>query len=180
MNPGPTSAREPHRRAERRRLAHHDRCGARLAELHRIELLLRDASALVADGWIQNAWFGYRDVSGQARVATTYELGLMGDSEVTGACLVGGIVASGGGPSAAHSQLVGRALDLTWHTLREEAGRRVRWCPSPPVRTAHVRDLTRWNDTPGREAGQVATLLALASSAAVVEADHLRGERARL
>jgi hypothetical protein len=40
-----------------------------------------------------------------------------------------------------------------------------------------VRDLTRWNDAPGRDAGQVAALLAATTHAARAEACRVREER---
>lgn len=62
-------------------------------------------------------------------------------------------------PPAAKPQLVQRTLDLTWHALHEDERRPVQWCPAPAIRTAHVRDLTRWNDSHERTAWQVTGLL---------------------
>ena len=103
----------------------------RLAELHRIRALLRDAVVMVNVGWIQNAWFAVVDDQGGQRKLTAHEIHEVDDRPVSGACLVGGIVHAAGGPDAAHSQLVQRTLDLTWHSLYEGAGQPVRWCPSP-------------------------------------------------
>jgi hypothetical protein len=167
-------------RDERRRLARQDVLSARLAELSRIGELLVRAEAIVGEGWVQHAWFRYRDEAGRARLATAHDLHRMADRPVIGACLVGAVVQAGGGPEAAGSQLVARTLDLAWHALREAPGRPVEWCPSPPVRQARVRDLTRWNDARGRRVGQVAGLLEATSGAALVESGRARQERARL
>lgn len=168
------------RREERRRLDRHDRLAARLAELARLDVLLSDAGSLVGHGWVQHAWFRYRDDAGQARVATVFDLGRMAGHPVIGACLVGGLVQAGGGPAAARSQVVAHALELTWHTLHEPAARAVRWTPSPLVHTAHVRDLTRWNDTRGRTSYDVTGLLQAARSTVRGEVARVRAEQAVL
>ena len=137
-------------------------------------MLLAEAGTLLGQGWVQHAWFRYRDDAGEARVATAYDLGRMAGHPVVGACLVGGLVQAGGGPAAARSQLVSHAIELTWHALHEPAERPVRWTPSPLVHAAHVRDLTRWNDTRGRTSHEVAGLLRSASSTARVEVARVR------
>ena len=106
------------RRDERRRLARHVVLSARLAELARISELLVSAQAIVGEGWVQHAWFRYRDSEDRVRLATVHDLGRMAGRPVVGACLVGAEVQAGGGPQAATSQLVARSLDLTWHTLQ--------------------------------------------------------------
>lgn len=165
------------RRDERRRLARQDALAARLAELHRMRALLEEAVAVVTTGWVQNAWFTVVDAhGGQVRV-TAHDIDRIERSPVSGACLVGGIVHAGGGPGAVHSQLVQRTLDLTWHTLYEDEQRPVRWCPSPPVRSAHVRDLTRWNDHPHRTPQDVVALLGSAAHAADVQIGLTRAAR---
>jgi hypothetical protein len=164
----------PAARVERRRLARQDRLAARLGELHRLGGLLADAVDVVERGWVQHAWFRYRDEVGRTRLATAYDLHLMAGRPVVGACLVGAVVEAGGGVPAAGSQIVSRALDLTWHVLREDPGRRVRWCPSPAERAVQVRDLTSWNDARDRRAGDVADLLLTTSGAARAELRRLR------
>ena len=85
------------------------------------------------------------------------------------ACLVGAIVQAGGGAAAVRSQPVQRALDLTWHALHGDPREPVRWCPAPPVRAGHVRDLVRWNDHPSRTRHEVGALLGRASATAGAE-----------
>ena len=132
---------------------------SRLAELHQIRAVLAEAATLVSLGWVQHGWFSVSSPSGQQRVVTAHSMDAIYDEPVSGACLVGAIVHAGGGPAAVHSQLVQRSLDLTWHTLYEDARQPVRWCPPPALRMAHVRDLTRWNDRSQRTSTQVTDLL---------------------
>jgi hypothetical protein len=79
-------------------------------------------------------------------------------------------VHAGGGPSAVRTQLVQRTLDLTWHTLYGDAHQPVRWCPPQAIRMANVRDLTAWNDHPGRTAAEVEALLQSAARTTGVQA----------
>jgi hypothetical protein len=169
--------RRPDRWSERRRLARQDLLGARLAELHRINELLDDAGEVVGQGWVQHAWFAYLDETGRTRLATATDLHLMSGRPVIGACLVGAVVEAGGGLPSVHTQLVNRALDLTWHSLREAPGTSVRWCPSPPERAVRVRDLTSWNDARGRTADDVAALLCATKGVALAEVGRVREER---
>lgn len=162
-------------RRERRRRARQDEVSARLAELHLMKALLEDAADVVASGWVQHAWFSYRCEQGHEHTAVARPLHMMEGSTVTGACLVGAIVHSGGGPASVRTQLVQRSLDIAWHALYEDEGRSVRWCPAPSVRMAHVRDLTRWNDHPQRRAEEVHALLETAGQATVLETERLRG-----
>jgi len=154
---------------DRRRLARQDVVAARLAELHHIRALLQEAEVVVSAGWVQNAWFAVRGTQGGEVAVTAHDLHRLADGTVSGACLVGGIVHAAGGPAAVHTQLVQRTLDLTWHALAEDDRRPVRWCPSPAVRAAHVRDLTRWNDQPRRTAADVVSLLRSAVATADAE-----------
>ncbi|MDX6301389.1 MAG: hypothetical protein QOF53_2603 [Nocardioidaceae bacterium] len=161
-------------RHERRRLVRQDRIAAHLAELHHIELLLAEAATVVSAGWVQHGWFAVADERHGTRVLSAHDLDALETRPVTGACLVGAVVHAAGGPPSVQTQLVQRALDLTWHTLHEDSHRPVHWCPAPPVRDAHVRDLTRWNDHPKRTADQVATLLEDTARSAAAQATGAR------
>jgi hypothetical protein len=152
---------------------------AQLGELHTIRTLLQEATEIVRGGWVQGAWFAV-DMGGGTRAVTAPELRLTADHPVTGACLVGSVVQAGGGPGAVRSQPVQRALDLVWHSLREDAGRPVRWCPGPPVRAMHVLDMTHWNDAPDRTRGEVVELLRSAVARADGQAERCRSEQAEL
>jgi hypothetical protein len=132
---------------------------SQLAELHCMRALLAEAADLISTRWVQHGWFSTAGPSGQQRVVSAHTLGAMAGAPVSGACLVGAIVHTGGGPAAVQTQLVQRTLDLTWHTLYEDPHEPVRWCPAPSIRMAHVRDLTTWNDRPARTSTQVTHLL---------------------
>jgi hypothetical protein len=165
-------------RDERRRRARQDVLAARLVELHQMTEVIDDAQEVVEHGWVQHAWFAYRDELGSTRLATAHDLHLMAGREVMGACLVGAVVLAGGGVHAAGSQLVQRTLDLTWHTLRRGSGEPVRWCPSPAERGVQTRDLTSWNDLRGRTVDDVRTLLREAGASALENRARTRQEYA--
>jgi hypothetical protein len=78
------------------------------------------------------------------------------------------------------SQPVQRALDLVWHSLREDAGQPVRWCPGSPARMMHVLDLTHWNDAPDRTRGDVVGLLRSSTASADVQRERCLTEQAAL
>ena len=167
------------RRAERRRLQHHDALSGHLAELHAIRALLEQAAEVVGDGWVQGAWFTVATPRGK-RAVTAYDLRLAESRPVTGACLVGAVVQAAGGPATVRSQLVQRTLDLTWHTLREDPDRPVQWCPGPQVRMMRVLELTHWNDARGRTQREVVDLLLAARQTADVQRDRYLAEQAEL
>ncbi|MEN3269243.1 hypothetical protein [Pseudonocardia sp.] len=162
------------RRRERQRLARQDRLAAHLAELHRIRALVSEARAVIESGWVQHGWFACRDAQGRQHTVNAGNLRSVDDLPVTGACLVGAIVRAGGGLAAVGSQHVQRALDLTWHTLYGDDREPVRWCPAPPIRSAKVRDLTRWNDQPERTPEDVMALLHAVERAAGAELGRAR------
>jgi hypothetical protein len=147
----------PLRRQERRRGAEHDLRVAQLAALHEVRAVLDHARDVVDAGWIRNGWVTYDD-----------------DGRVGGTCLVGAVVLGGGGLAAMQTQPVQRALDVAWHALARDPGEPVRWCPAPPVRLAHIRELARWNDDPARRASEVSDLLTRAGELTSAEAGCLR------
>ncbi|WP_420369126.1 DUF6197 family protein [Curtobacterium sp. L1-20] len=163
--------------AARRDAARVRRVEARLQELDDLERLLTDARSVIERGWIQHAWFAYVDEHGRMRKASSAAAMDVQGRPLVAACLVGSVVSAAGGPHAVHSQKVQRALDLVWHALAAEEGQPVLWCPAPDVRMGRVRDLTSWNDSPARTAGDVAGLLLTAERVAVHEAERIR-ERA--
>jgi hypothetical protein len=169
-----TTAVQARPAAPRRKLTDQDRRSAHLADLHGIRSVLVLAQQVVAEGWVRGAWFTYRDERGDVRRVGGQPVRVLAERPVTGACLVGAVVHAGGGPSAIHTQSVQRALDLVWHALRRRGDEPVQWCPGPAARAAHVRDLTRWNDDPGRTAEDVASLLRTAERAVVADITTLR------
>jgi hypothetical protein len=174
-----TRTHRRNRLAERRRLRRQDALSARLAELHAIRALLGRASDVVDGGWVQGAWFTV-DTPGGRRPVTAYDLGLVEQRPVTGACLVGAVVAAAGGPATVRSQLVQRTLDLAWHALREGPDRPVRWCFGPRMRMMQVLELTYWNDAPDRTQGDVARLLVAAQRCTDVQRDLCHAEQRAL
>ena len=154
----PARMRRRDRRGQRRRLDRQDRVSAQLAELHAIRVLLEQAADVVRHGWVQGSWFSVATARGQHAV-TAYDLHLLVDQPVSGACLVGSVVHAAGGPATVGSQRVQRTLDVVWHALREDPDRPVRWCPGPSRRMVHVLDLTAWNDSAGRTQDEVVDLL---------------------
>ena len=171
VRPAPAPRRETWRvrLARRRALARHDRLTARLLELREIAELVDRAGTVIEGGWIQYGWYRYR---GAEEPADSTE-----HDAVVGACLVGAVVHAGGGRRAFTSQLVQRALDLTWSTLYGLDGDSLAWCPPPAVRFSHLRDLTRWNDAPARTKGEVLDLLAATRTEAARLGELIRAER---
>jgi hypothetical protein len=162
------------RRRQSRQLRLRDQISARLAELDQIACILNDAAELVRAGWLQDSWFAYRDDAGRIRPVNAYNAKQLTGHPVVAACLVGAIVQAGGGLPHVRTQVVQRALDVTWHTLAKTPPAVVRRTPAPETRLHHVQDLTRWNDHPGRTAGQAEELLRRSATAARSEADIVR------
>jgi hypothetical protein len=162
------------RRGQSRQLRLRDQISARLAELDQIACILNDAADLVHLGWLQDSWFAYRDDAGRIRPVNAYNAKQMVGHPVVGACLVGAIIHAGGGLPQLRTQVVQRAMDLTWHTLFKTPQRLVRRIPAPDMRVHHVQDLTRWNDYPHRTADQAEELLRRSATAASSEAEVLR------
>jgi hypothetical protein len=145
------------------------------ARLDAARIVIATAADVVANGWIQNAWYQVRDDTDAVRTVTAHNLGLLDCGAVVSACLVGAVVHAAGGRYAAYDQVTGDSLDLVWHAAFPADGRAgVRLSPPPSVRTLRVLDLTRWNDRPGRCVGEVLELLDAADSRAIAEAVHDR------
>jgi hypothetical protein len=175
VHTGPMGRRD--RRRQRRALRDRDRASAKLAELFRIDALLAEAAHVIERGWLQNGWFTYVDGSGSRVLVTGCSPRIarrLSTEQVTSTCLVGAIVHAAGGPSEAGSQLVKRSIDLTWHASYRGAHERIRWCPAATERAGHVMDLVRWNDTPGRTAGEVLALLDRARALGHAEVERTR------
>lgn len=148
----------PPSRGEHQLLPRPDALAVRLAELDAIGRLLSESVDVVGSGWVQNAWFAVATPQGE-RLLTAEQVKQVYVYPVTGACLAGSVVLAAGGPEQASTQLVQRTLDLTWHALRQDPEPPAVLCPSPPVRMMRLRDLTRWNDAPGRTRADVTDLL---------------------
>ena len=156
----PATPTAPPDRATRRRLRRADDEAARSAELWALEGLFRDARQIIDTGWLQHGWFRIATPDGRVRVVTERNLALADGHPVVAACLVGALVAAGGGPRTSRSQLVTRAVDLSWRSLNGAArGELAPRAVSPTTASVQVLDMTRWNDAPGRTGAEVGGLL---------------------
>lgn len=128
----------------------------RMRRLRGTQELLERARALVADGWVQDAFYVVRGRSGETRPVSPFGLLLLSRSDVVGACLVGSIAHASAGLDRRHrSGPAALAVDLLWATLTgAEAD-----TAHPSARSGRVRDLARWNDEPGRSRDEVLDLL---------------------
>jgi hypothetical protein len=157
----------------RRDLASRDRAASQLAELHQIRTFIAAAHTLVRGGWVQHGLFAHRTERDDLRATTGRNAYRNNGRPVAGACLVGAITHAGGGLATVDGQPVQRAFDLTWHTLFGDHRCPVRYCPAPAVRTAHLRELIRWNDDPHRTRAEVAALLRAVEQAAGAEIERV-------
>jgi hypothetical protein len=150
-------------RSVRRRAVH--------ARFDAARVVIAAAADVVADGWIQNAWYQVRDDTEAVRTVTAGNLDLLECGPVIAACLVGAVVHAAGGRYSAHDQVTGDSLDLVWHAAFDDDPRfAIRLSPPPSLRSLRVLDLTRWNDRPGRCTGHVLELLDAADNRAIAEA----------
>jgi hypothetical protein len=134
--------------------------------------VLQDARAVIEHGWVQNRWF----VPAKAAARVGAPPAAAGDDRgLPAACLVGAVVYAArrhGTPDDLAA--AGSALDHLWDAWQEArgvdgAGIAGRAAPRD-LRLARVRDLTRWNDHPGRTRQEVLGLLDVASSRAIMAA----------
>jgi hypothetical protein len=141
---------------------------ARLMRLTDVCAVLDGARTLVESGWVQDRWFvrryPRRSAGGDALAP-----------DITGACLVGAVVhAAQRHHSTGDAIHAAPALDVLWDAWQEtrgQGGPGVAGRAAPrEVRAARVRDLTRWNDQPGRTRADVLGLIDLAASRAIMEA----------
>jgi len=136
--------------------------------------VLEDARAVIAEGgWIQDHWFARRPAPSPAPARSARPSDGLGD--VPAACLVGAVVyAAQQSGSGDHLVKAGPALDYLWDAWQESRGLGgtgiAAWAAPRELRMARVRDLTRWNDQPGRTREEVLGLVDLASSRAVMAA----------
>ena len=135
--------------------------------------VLEDARAVIAQGWIQDHWFARRPAPSCLRAQSSSPPDGLGD--VAAACLVGAVVfAAQQRGSGDRLVKAGPALDYLWDAWQESrglGGTGVAGRAAPrELRMARVRDLTRWNDQPGRTREEVLGLVDLAASRAVMAA----------
>ena len=129
----------------------------RRRQLDGARLLLERARALVARGWVQDAFYLVRGRRGEDRPVSPAGLLLLSRSDVVAACLVGAVAHASAGVDRRHRR--GQAA-LAVDALHEALTGRPDPAPAyPAARSARVRDLARWNDEPGRTRDEVLDLL---------------------
>jgi hypothetical protein len=153
----------------------YDARSARLRKLGEVCAVLDEARALIARGWIQDNWYALRQVDGGASHTFTSAVAPAAGTEVSGACLVAAVVHAtrASGPAAGLAEAA-PALDVLWDAWQESRGLNgpgIAGRAAPrQVQEVRVRDLTRWNDRPGRTREDVLRLLDLATTRAIMEA----------
>ena len=124
--------------------------------------VLGAARSVVERGWVQNRWYVLQDPAGRRRSFGPTAMGRLDHTQVVEACLVGAVVHAAWQQSP-RSEYANPAIDALWHTLYDGQGPAstdpVGPVAPPPVRTARVRDLTRWNDRRDRTKEDVLRLL---------------------
>jgi hypothetical protein len=137
-----------------------------LAQLNRQLSVLEEARAELEVGWVQGGWWTVSSRDGSPRLIDGYAAAGGIPAHVDGACLVGALVRAGG-PDA------GRAVDAVYDALWASRGQPdlpgPRPVPSPDVRVARVRTLTKWNDQAERTQADVLALVDQAISATIVD-----------
>ena len=126
--------------------------------------VLEGARAELEAGWVQGGWWSVTSADGDQRLTTGDAGG--SPAHVDGVCLVGALARAGS------SSDVGRAVDAAYDALWASRGQPTPAglppVPSPEVRQARVRTLTRWNDRAGRTRAEVLALVDRAISATIL------------
>jgi hypothetical protein len=143
----------------------------RIRQLEGARALLERARALVAQGWVQDAFYVVRGRNGEARPVSPFGLLLLTRSDVVGACLVGAVAhASGSMDRRDRRGQAALAVDTLWQTLAEDI---VPISPAdsvhPAARAARVRELAQWNDEPTRTREDVLGLFDRAVSSTIIQ-----------
>jgi hypothetical protein len=128
-------------------------------------LVLGAARAGLEQGWSQGRWHVVQDGAGRHRdvPAASFAASFTGldRTRVVRSCLVGAVLQAAWWYSD-RPEHAAPALDALWIGLQGSLGRSAdpiaRVC-SPDVRLSRVRELTRWNDRPGRTRQEVLDLL---------------------
>ena len=148
----------------------------RLRQLEGARAVLERARTLIAQGWVQDAFYVVRGRNGESRPVSPFGLLLLTRTDVVGACLVGAVAHASGSVDRrdrrGHAAL---AVDALWHTLTEDPSyERVLTAPydavHPAARAARVRELARWNDEPARSRDEVLGLVDRAVSRTILHA----------
>ena len=147
----------------------------RLRQLEGAQALLDRARTLIAQGWVQDAFYIVRGRNGESRPVSPFGLLLLTRTDVLGACLVGAVAhASGSVDRRERRGQAALAVDTLWHTLAEDPSyERLPTAPydavHPAARAARVRELARWNDEPVRTRDEVLGLVDRAVSRTILQ-----------
>jgi hypothetical protein len=146
----------------------------RLRQLEGAQAVLERARGLIAQGWVQDAFYVVRGRNGESRPVSPFGLVLLTRTDVVGACLVGAVAhASGSVERRDRRGQAALAVDTLWHTLAEDPSyERLPTAPydavHPAARAARVRELARWNDEPVRSRDEVLGLIDRAVSRTIL------------
>ena len=147
----------------------------RLRQLEGAQAVLDRARTLIAQGWVQDAFYIVRGRNGESRPVSPFGLLLLTRTDVVGACLVGAVAhASSSVDRRERRGQAALAVDTLWHTLAEDPSyERVPTAPydavHPAARAARVRELARWNDEPVRTRDEVLGLVDRAVSRTILQ-----------
>ncbi|TCK22859.1 DUF6197 family protein [Pseudonocardia endophytica] len=126
------------------------------SEEERTLAILEAARAILERGWLQDGWYrtGPRPLRQRLFGPTP------GPDGIDSACLVAAVAVAGhGGGAFTHiDRDSGPAVDRVWESLQEmKRGHHdaPEGAVAPIVRRARMRELVRWNDTPGRTRSEV-------------------------
>jgi hypothetical protein len=138
--------------------------------------VLDRARALLETGWVQNRWYVLAPRP-HGRRSSLLRTAVVAPNEVAAACLVGALALALREHDPRADLLTGRsaALEAVWEAVREAGG-----VPPGPAtgrrpwpreaQLLRIRDLTRWNDRPGRTRDEVLAVLDDASSRVIMAA----------
>jgi len=140
-----------------------------LDQLNRQLTVLEGARAELEVGWVQGGWWTVSARDGSPRLVTgNPDAGSPG--HLDGVCLVGAVLRAGP-PSD-----IGRSVDAVYDALWAARGQAAQPgpgglppVPSPEVRLARVRMLTRWNDQAERTQEEVLAVVDRAISATIMD-----------
>jgi hypothetical protein len=148
----------------------------RIRQLEGARAVLERARTLVAEGWVQDAFYVVRGRNGESRPVSPFGLLLLTRTDVVGACLVGAVAHAAGSVDRRDRRVqAALAVDTLWHTLAEDPTRDrlstvLADAVHPAARAGRVRELARWNDEPARSRDDVLGLLDRAVSRTILHA----------
>jgi len=143
----------------------------RRAGLEQLLALLEAAREELAAGWVQGGWWSVSRGDGERALATGLAAGASRPESVSAVCLVGALVRADSGRGTDAGSGAGRAVGAVYDALWESRGQPgpdPLAVPSPQVRLAQVRTLTRWNDAEGRTSDEVLAILDRAISRTIL------------